>query len=311
VGLLLPLGDGRRPGHRRGDRGRHPAGHRRPGPRPAWRGPDRRRRDRLRVPGVPVQPARADGHRDALRSTERDRRLAAGARRARHPGRRLRPRRRPGPPHRQPPGPGAPRARAALAGLGLLPEGRSALAGGRRVPAGLPPPAAVSVPAGGLDPHTGNRLDPAPGVTPLPEGLLDIEVTDLRYSYPTGPEVLHGLTVSLPARSRGAIVGETGSGQTTFAKLLTRMMDPASGQILVCGVPLYLFPYSSLRARVAMVTQEGIQFDSSVAGNLLYAKPDAAIDQMQRSLDELGLGEGIAALPSGLDTPVGPRGDYL
>src|SRR5699024_9294041 len=120
-----------------------------------------------------------------------------------------------------------------------------------------------------------------------------------------------GLTVSLPARSRGAIVGETGSGKTTFAKLLTRMMDPASGQILIGGVPLHLIPYSSLRARVVLVPPEGFLFDASLAGHLLYGTPDATIDQMQRALDELGLGDWIADLPSGLDPPVGQRGESL
>ena len=196
-------------------------------------------------------------------------------------------------------------------GIEMLMQAQNAVAGWRRVLGVLDTPADVADPAGAMDPHTGQYLEPTAGVTPLPEGLLDIEVTDLRYRYPTGPEVLHGLTVTLPARSRVAIVGETGSGKTTFAKLLTRMMDPASGQIRIGGVPLHLIPYSSLRARVIMVPQEGFLFDTTVAGNLSYGRPGASREQMQQALDELGLGDWIADLPDGLDTPVGQRGESL
>ena len=115
-------------------------------------------------------------------------------------------------------------------GIEMLSEAQNAVAGWRRVLGVLDTPADVADPGGAMDPHTGKRLDPVPGADELPDGLLDIEIRDLRFSYPTGPEVLHGITVDLPARSRIAIVGETGSGKTTFAKLLTRMMDPASGR---------------------------------------------------------------------------------
>src|SRR5690625_2707776 len=196
-------------------------------------------------------------------------------------------------------------------GIEMLMQAQNAVAGWRRVLGVLDTPADVADPAGAMDPHTGQYLAPTAGETPLPEGLLDIEVTDLRYRYPTGPEVLHGLTVTLPARSRVAIVGETGSGKTTFAKLLTRMMDPASGQIRIGGVPLHLIPYSSLRARVIMVPQEGFLFDTTVAGNLSYGRPGASREQMQQALDELGLGDWVADLPDGLDTPVGQRGESL
>src|SRR5699024_8828804 len=137
------------------------------------------------------------------------------------------------------------------------------------------------------------------------------EIRDLRYSYPTGPEVLHGLSVDLPARSRIAIVGATGSRNTTFAKLLTRMMDPASGQILIGRLPLHLIPYSSLRSRVLVVPQEGYLFDTSVDGNLDYGRPGASEAEMRRALDELGLGAWADELPEGLDTPVGQRGESL
>src|SRR5699024_2940698 len=196
-------------------------------------------------------------------------------------------------------------------GIEMLMQAQNAVAGWRRVLGVLDTPADVADPAGAMDPHTGRRDEPVPGAEALPEGLLDIEIRDLRYSYPTGPEVLHGLSVDLPARSRIAIVGETGSGKTTFAKLLTRMMDPASGEILIGGIPLHLIPYSSLRSRVIMVPQEGFLFDTTVAGNLDYGRPGASEAEMRRALDELGLGPWADELPEGLDTPVAQRGESL
>ncbi|MDN5822425.1 MAG: ABC transporter ATP-binding protein/permease, partial [Brachybacterium sp.] len=196
-------------------------------------------------------------------------------------------------------------------GIEMLMQAQNAVAGWRRVLGVLDTPADVADPAGAIDPHTGRRDQPEPGATDLPAGLLDIEIRELRYSYPTGPEVLHGLSVDLPARSRIAIVGETGSGKTTFAKLLTRMMDPASGQILIGGIPLHLIPYDSLRSRVIMVPQEGFLFDTTVGGNLLYGKPGASEVEMRQALDELGLGTWVQELPEGLDTPVGQRGESL
>lgn len=196
-------------------------------------------------------------------------------------------------------------------GIEMLSEAQNAVAGWRRVLGVLDTPADVADPGGAMDPHTGKRLDPVPGAAELPDGLLDIEIRDLRFSYPTGPEVLHGITVDLPARSRIAIVGETGSGKTTFAKLLTRMMDPASGELLIGGVPVHLIPYASLRSRVIMVPQEGFLFDTTVAGNLLYGRPGATEAEMHQALAELGLGTWADELPEGLATPVGQRGESL
>ena len=196
-------------------------------------------------------------------------------------------------------------------GIEMLSEAQNAVAGWRRVLGVLDTPADVADPGGAIDPRTGERSAPVPGARALPEGLLDIGIEDLRFTYPTGPEVLHGISVDIPARSRIAIVGETGSGKTTFAKLLTRMMDPASGEIRIGGVPLQLIPYSSLRSRVIMVPQEGFLFDTTVGGNLLYGRPDATVEEMRRALDELGLGTWADELPEGLDTPVGQRGESL
>ena len=196
-------------------------------------------------------------------------------------------------------------------GIEMLSEAQNAVAGWRRVLGVLDTPADVADPGGAMDPHTGHRTDPVPGATPLPDGALDVRIDQVRFSYPDGPEVLHGIDVTIPARSRVAIVGETGSGKTTLAKLVTRMMDPATGQVLIGGVPLHLVPFASLRDRVVMVPQEGFLFDTTVAGNLLYGRPGATEDEMTRAISELGLADWLASLPEGLHTPVGQRGESL
>lgn len=196
-------------------------------------------------------------------------------------------------------------------GIEMLSEAQNAVAGWRRVLGVLDTPADVADPGGAMDPHTGRRTDPVPGATPLPDRSLDVRIDQVRFSYPDGPEVLHGIDVTIPARSRVAIVGETGSGKTTLAKLLTRMMDPAAGQVLIGGVPLHLVPFASLRERVVMVPQEGFLFDTTVAGNLLYGRPGATEDEMTRAISELGLADWLASLPEGLHTPVGQRGESL
>lgn len=196
-------------------------------------------------------------------------------------------------------------------GIEMLSEAQNAIAGWRRVLGVLDTPADVADPGGAIDPHTGRRGPAVPGAQALPAGDLGISVRDLRFAYPGGPEVLHGIDIEIPARTRVAIVGETGSGKTTFAKLLTRMMDPASGEVRIGGVPLPLVPFASLRERVVMVPQEGFLFDTTVAGNLRYGRPDATDDEMLQAFTELGLAGWVDALPEGLDTPVGQRGESL
>ncbi|MFC0675098.1 ABC transporter ATP-binding protein [Brachybacterium hainanense] len=196
-------------------------------------------------------------------------------------------------------------------GAEMLSEAQNAVAGWRRVLGVLDTPADVSDPAGGMDPRTGRRGAPRPDAQVLPEGPLALETRGLRYRYPTGPEVLHGIDVLLPAGSHTAIVGETGSGKTTFAKLLTRMMDPADGAVLIGGVEVDRVPFASLRSRVVMVPQDGFLFDATVGENLQYGRPGASSEQMRAAIHELGLGGWLAGLPRGLDTPVGQRGEAL
>ncbi|MBW3641254.1 MAG: ATP-binding cassette domain-containing protein, partial [Actinobacteria bacterium] len=107
------------------------------------------------------------------------------------------------------------------------------------------------------------------------------------------------------------VVGETGSGKTTFAKLLTRLMDPTRGRVLLSGVPLDQLSFDSLRSRVVMVPQDGFLFDSTVAANVRFGALGATDEDIALAFHELGLTDWVEQLPGGLHTAVGERGDSL
>jgi ATP-binding cassette subfamily B protein len=137
---------------------------------------------------------------------------------------------------------------------------------------------------------------PAPGREPVPS---------------LGPEVLSDVDLAIPAQTRVAVVGETGSGKTTFAKLLTRLMDPTRGAVELSGVPLTGVRFASLRRRVVMVPQDGFLFDASVADNVRFARPDLTDDELYLAFAELGLADWVEGLPDGLATAAGERGEAL
>ena len=152
--------------------------------------------------------------------------------------------------------------------------------------------------------------DPPDGLA-LPEGPLDVSVERLRFRYPTGEDVLTGIDVDIRAGARVAIVGETGSGKTTFAKLLVRLLDPTGGTIRIGGIPVDRVAFDSLRSRVAYVPQEGFLFDTTVADNVRYGRPRVTDDGITAAFADLGLVDWLDSLPSGLQTPVGERGAAL
>ena len=146
---------------------------------------------------------------------------------------------------------------------------------------------------------------------PLPSGPVRVEFQHVGFAYPGGPPVLRDISVLIPHRARIAVVGETGSGKTTFAKLLTRLMDPVEGRVLINGVDLRRIGFDELRRRMVMVPQDGFLFDGTIADNVRYGAPDATQDEVTAAFDRLGLGDWLAGLPDGAGTRVGQRGESL
>ncbi len=162
--------------------------------------------------------------------------------------------------------------------------------------------------------------DPGPAGVALPHHPLDARFRDVGFQYPRPGQdesengstpALIGIDVEIPPQQRVAIVGETGSGKSTFAKLLTRLMDPTSGSVEVGGIDLRTVRFESLRDRVVMVPQEGILFRGSIADNVAMGSPGASREELLEAFTRLGLIGWLSEMPQGLDTQVGERGSSL
>ncbi len=155
------------------------------------------------------------------------------------------------------------------------------------------------------------RVDePSDPLSPAP-GPLALQVRDLSYAYPQGPLVLRSVDVSVPAGQRVAIVGRTGSGKSTFVKVLTRLQQPPAGAIDIGGVALERVATHELRRRVAFVPQDPFLLDVSILDNVRYGDPDADERRVLAAFEELDLGDWLATLPGGLATRAGERGSRL
>lgn len=184
-------------------------------------------------------------------------------------------------------------------GTELLNEAQNAIAGWRRVLGVIDTPAEIT--------------DPPGGGTPSPRGPGRVELRGVTFGYPGGPVVLDDVDLVVPARTKVAVVGATGSGKTTMARLVARLADPRAGQVLLDGVDLREITLADLRARVVLVPQEGFLFDGTVEANVAYGSRDdaATTEQVVAAFAELGLADWLADLPDGVATDVGQRGERL
>ncbi|MGW3099346.1 ABC transporter ATP-binding protein [Streptomyces sp. NPDC001102] len=133
----------------------------------------------------------------------------------------------------------------------------------------------------------------------------------VRFGYRTGGEVLPRFDLTLPAGQTVAVVGTTGAGKSTLAKLLARFYDPSEGRVLLDGVDLRELSVPELRRGVVMVTQEAFLFSGTVAENIAIGRPEASREQIERAAKAIGAHDFIEALPDGYDTDVRKRGGRI
>jgi len=145
----------------------------------------------------------------------------------------------------------------------------------------------------------------------LPE-LGDLVVSDATFTYATGAQpALQNISIAVPNGKRLALVGPTGAGKSTLAKLMARLYDPNEGSIMYGGVNLRDATMQSLRERIVVVPQEGFLFNGTIRENLRIAKSDATDEEINSALQALGVFERFMAFPQGLDTEVHERGSRL
>ncbi|RKN09312.1 ABC transporter ATP-binding protein [Streptomyces radicis] len=133
----------------------------------------------------------------------------------------------------------------------------------------------------------------------------------VRFAYRTGGEVLPTFDLTIPAGQTTALVGATGAGKSTLAKLLARFYDPTEGRVLLDGTDLRELSTAELRRGVVMVTQEAFLFSGTVAENIAIGKPDATPDEIERAAKAIGAHDFIASLPDGYETDVRKRGGRI
>ena len=151
----------------------------------------------------------------------------------------------------------------------------------------------------------------APDARDLPTIEGHVRFEDVRFGYGKGVEVLHGIDLDVPAGTTVALVGHTGAGKSTIAKLLARFYDPREGRITIDGHDLRTVKQESLRSQLGIVPQEGFLFAGSVGENIAFGRPDAMQDEIEAAARAVGAHDFIAALENGYDTEVAERGARL
>ena len=155
-----------------------------------------------------------------------------------------------------------------------------------------------------------------PGAKPLPHIHGHVRFEGVHFAYglrdgELGEEVLHGIDLDVPAGTTVALVGHTGAGKSTIAKLLARFYEPTSGRITIDGRDLNDVSQDSLRHQLGIVPQEGFLFAGTVAENIAFGKPDATPEEIVRAAQTVGAHEFILRLEDGYETQLGERGSRL
>jgi ATP-binding cassette subfamily B protein len=155
-----------------------------------------------------------------------------------------------------------------------------------------------------------------PGARPLGRIEGEVRFEDVHFAYglrggERGEEVLHGIDLDVPAATTVALVGHTGAGKSTIAKLLARFYEPTSGRITIDGRDLNDVTQDSLRHQLGIVPQEGFLFAGTVAENISFGRPDARPEDIVRAAQTVGAHEFILRLEDGYETQLGERGSRL
>jgi ABC-type multidrug transport system fused ATPase/permease subunit len=145
----------------------------------------------------------------------------------------------------------------------------------------------------------------------LPQVEGHVRFEGVRFSYRTGPEVLHGLDLDVPPGTTVALVGHTGAGKSTIAKLLARFYDPTAGRITIDDHDLRDVAQASLRQQLGIVPQEGFLFAGTVTDNIAFGRPDAAPEEVVRAAQTVGAHDFILRLEDGYQTELQERGSRL
>jgi ABC-type multidrug transport system fused ATPase/permease subunit len=151
----------------------------------------------------------------------------------------------------------------------------------------------------------------ASGSEALPQVQGHVRFEDVHFSYRTGPEVLHGLDLDVPPGTTVALVGHTGAGKSTIAKLLARFYDPTAGRITIDGHDLRHVTQVSLRRQLGIVPQEGFLFAGTVTENIAFGRPDATPVEVVHAAQAVGAHDFILRLEDGYETQLQERGSRL